>query len=631
MADRTTRAHEVTVLRDARIPTAEPGATLSADVYLPADAPPVPALVTVLPYRKDAAIGVVLEASLRWMAQRGYACLLVDFRGTGSSDGAMRPPLVAEEADDGVAAIAWAAAQPWCDGSVGMWGHSYGSIMTMRTASRRPAALKAIVPSVGMLDPERDFVHPYGVRGAQAAIPLWCTDNLANQLLPPLDYHSPDERRRWRERLGEAEPWIVQLFRRRAGDPSWRDQVVDASAIEVPALCFAGWRDLFVEGQVRAYEQMRGPKQLVVGPWMHTAPHESPYEAVGFLSLALRWWDHWLRGVDTGVIDEPPVVLYVLGSDPGWRAYGSWPPGDDALALRTGADATLAEPGRDGRERPAAIGEYRPDPTIGSLSGLWAVVGANGELPLDQHDDDARALCATSEPLPDDLVVAGRPEVTVTLSDASAPAQRLVVRLCDVDPDGRSALVASGAALGCGRVVLHPVAYRVRAGHRLRIAVGDADFPRFWPLADAPTLHVETIALTLPTVAAGVGAPVELPPAEQPDAGAPSRGATAGSCWLVTREPGRDGVEVVAAVAMESDTADGRHRLERRLECRAGVRRESPEAASIRASGTQVVRLQTGERIEVTVTTRMTATALWVRGAVEIDDATVFSRVWESC
>ena len=244
--------YEVEVVRDVRIPTGQRGVSLAADVYRPLRAEPGPALVTVLPYRKDAWAGLMNGGHLRRLAASGYSALLVDLRGTGSSGGRARPPFHPDEADDGVAAVMWAAAQSWCDGSVGMWGHSYGALMAMRTAARQPAALKAIVPVMGMSDPERDFVHPSGRRGNLSSFGVWGLHTLLTQLLPPQRAGSEPagraaQRRRWRARR-DAEPYVVDLVRHGPGDPVWRERVVDAARITVPAFCIGGWQDLFCAG-----------------------------------------------------------------------------------------------------------------------------------------------------------------------------------------------------------------------------------------------------------------------------------------------------------------------------------------------------------------------------------------------
>ena len=213
---------------------------------------PFPALVTVVPYRKDGAAGVFYGPILRWFAERGYAGLLVDFLGTGSSDGSQRPPFDPGEADDGVAAVEWAARQTWSSGKVGMWGHSYGAIMSMRTAARHPPHLAAIAQVMGALDPERDFVHPSGARGCLGSVASWGLQTLASQLLPPLSGDSTAaEQARWQRRARDAEPWLLDLIRHGPGDPVWRSRAIDATAITVPSYCIAGWRDLFCDAHPR--------------------------------------------------------------------------------------------------------------------------------------------------------------------------------------------------------------------------------------------------------------------------------------------------------------------------------------------------------------------------------------------
>src|SRR5579875_3076861 len=193
---------DVEVRRDVRIPTRNPQVTLSADIYLPATIrqTPAAALVTVTPYRKDMFAGLQYDSTLRYFARHGYACLLVDLRGTGSSDGVARGRLDPAEGDDGIATINWVAAQSWCTGRVGMWGASYDGAMTLRVASLRPPALAAIMPIVAKPDPERYD----GARGDFGIYAGWGSQQLALQLMPPLrDFGSPAGQGRWRERLSQ--------------------------------------------------------------------------------------------------------------------------------------------------------------------------------------------------------------------------------------------------------------------------------------------------------------------------------------------------------------------------------------------------------------------------------------------
>lgn len=626
--------YRVDITRDVRIPVQQADVTLSADVYRPRSEGTVPALVMVLPYRKDTLTGVIHHRAFQWLAERGYACLLVDFRGTGSSDGVVRPPFDPGEADDAVAAIEWAAVQPWCSGKVGMWGLSYGALMTLRAASRRPQALRAIIPIEGMLDPELDFVHPGGARGGMSSLVSWGCSNLSAHLLPSLlDYHSPLEQRRWRRRLYDMEPFILDLARHGPGDRTWRDRVIDASAITAPALCVGGWRDLFCDGTVRAYEQTAGPKKLIMGPWMHTMPHESPFERVDFLSLALRWWDYWLRDVENGVMDEPAVQLYNQGAAPGWRAYESWPPAKNELVLATDGGTTLL-PASDSSDGMPSAARYIPDPTTGALSGLWSVPTSVG-LPLDQHEDDCRALSATSEPLGDDVLITGRPGVTLCFAADSTAAGRepvrIVVRLADVDRDGCSTLITSGLLVldrpaETAQLTCWPTSYRVAAGHRLRLVVSDSDFPRLWPATAQRSWTLSRLEFRAPVEDTDTGTLVKMPsvPGDEPVAEVAPEAR-----WEITRDPLHDGVEVRITGELAARTLGGRHHIEQRGVLRAAVRRESPEAAIIESDDAMVARLSTGEKVTVMACARLTNFGLWAHGKVAVDGHTVFDRVWE--
>jgi uncharacterized protein len=602
--------------RDVRIPTGRPGVTLSADVYRPVTDRPMPALVTVLPYRKDFVAGAGYDGPARWFAARGYAGLVVDLLGTGASDGVRRPEFDPGDADDALAAIDWAAAQPWCDGAVGMWGLSYAANVTLRTAARRPDRLRAILAVAHGLDPARDSVHPDGARGDLHALVNRGASMLVQQLLPPLvDDAAPAGRQRWRRRLPAGEPVFVDYARHGPHDPVWRSRAIDGSAITVPALCVGGWRDAFPDGLIDAYERIAGPKKLLMGPWGHLLPHLSAYEPVDFLAIALRWWDHWLGGIATGVMDEPAVTVHRPGPAPRWLGFDRWPPPSDPLVLRAAPPAS------------GVIARHEPDATVGALRGLPGLGLGEEFPPRDQHDDDMRSVSATSAPLAAGIVVGGRPLVRVSVA-SDGPVGRLVVRLTDVDPDGRSVLITAGvhcpADAGADRhvVTLRPIVHPVPAGHRLRVAIGDADFPRLMPVVPPAAFDVTAIEVWVPALRGGV--PVTLPAVAAPDAGPPS------TALRITRDQQGDGIEVVLAGGeSEHRGPDGLpYRL--RGELTARVRPAEPEQAVL--TGVQVgeVRLSTGELVTASATVRCTQTALHAEAEVTTDGTVVFSRSWEA-
>jgi putative CocE/NonD family hydrolase len=613
----------IEIKRDVRIPTGVPGLTLSADLYRPQVDEPVPALVTVLPYRKDFIAGGSYDEPARWFAARGYASLVVDLLGTGDSDGIRRPEFDPGDADDGVAAVEWATGQPWCDGSVGMWGLSYAANIALRTASRRPPALRAIIAVAHGLDPARDSVHPDGARGDLHALANRGSSLLLQQLLPPLADASPAGRRRWRRRLRDAEPAFLDYARHGPQDPVWRERAIDGAAIVTPALCVGGWRDAFPDGLVDAYERVAGPKKLIMGPWGHLLPHRSAYQPIDFLAVALRWWDHWLRGAPTGVMDEPAVTLFRPGPPPCWLGFETWPPPAADLLLATGDDTTLTPDGPS--DNGHVIARHRPDATVGALRGLPGL-GMGEDFPArDQGEDDRRSVTVTSAPLPAGIIVGGRPVVTVRLGRR---VRRLVARLADVHPDGRSVLITTGVVCpesGSDRLTvrLRPIVAPIAAGHRLRVAVGDADFPRLTPLVSPVPLEVMAVEVAVPTLREGSGIPVDLPPL-------PGASTEPGNDLRVRRHPVSGEVEVVVTGQVPEQVSPGGHRYRLTSELRARVGPATPEAAEV--SGTQIgeLHLSSGEVMTASAVVRCTQTAVWARAEVGTNGSVVFARTWET-
>jgi putative CocE/NonD family hydrolase len=628
----------VEVLRNCAI-SLEDGVELAADVYLPRTTGPVPALVTLIPYNKDGIAGVTAWPAHHHFARRGFACVVVDFRGTGSSGGTPRRPFDPEEGRDGAAAIAWAARQPWCDGQVGMWGVSYGAVMTLRTALLRPPALKAIVPVMGFLDPERDFVHPAGRRGCLASLGLWGLTTLAMHLTPPL-LQDPDGRwrDRWHERLEHGEPYLCDLLEHGPGDAEWRRRAVDPSAIDIPTFCVSGWRDLSCDAMTRTYERVRGPRRLLVGPWMHTLPDDSPFEPVGFLDLAADWWDRWLRGVRDPDDEDDGVTVFVQGAD-AWRALRRWPAAGGELRFGAGGSGELTDGATKGLvERPI-------DPTVGVSAGLWAVSTRGFGLPRDQHDDDARSITFSSAPLPEALEVCGRAALRLTALLGPGPPRSVVVRLTHVGEDGRSVLITSGtgelpsvsehelpaagerAKRRCG-VTLFPTAYAVPAGERLRLTVAGADFPRLWPEPRAGDLAVVCGAggteLVVP-LADAEAREIEMAPAAAP--AAPSLVLRADPLYTVTRSPVTDEVTVTVGDHLLMKTPQEEHTLDTNGYMSATVSADRPDAAQLEGKAVTRVDSAHGEFV-VRAQVQITGAATVMVGEVALGDEVVFSRRW---
>ncbi|WP_433616416.1 CocE/NonD family hydrolase [Dactylosporangium sp. CA-139114] len=612
--------YDVEVRHDARVPTATPGVTLSADLFLPRGAGPAPVVVCLLPYRKDALGGLGVRAALHEFAAAGVACVLADPLGLGSSDGLARPPFDPAEADDGADLVRWAAGQAWSTGAVGMWGFSYGALLALRTAARRPPALRAVVSVLGMLDPERDFVHPGGAPGCCTALAMWGLATLHNQVLPPVgDFHAADEQRRWRRRAEDAAPYLADLYRHPAGDPRWRERVVDAAAITVPVLCVAGWRDMFCDGSLRTFERLGGPRKLLVGPWSHTIPDDAPEHPADTCALALRWWRRWLAGEENGVDTEPPVTLHLPGPESGWHDFDAWPPAgvaQETVAVGAGDGVSAA-----------------PDATVGALSGVWGIPAAGVERALDQHDDDTRAATVTGEAVRGPLLLLGRPVVTLDLTWSAA--RRVVVKLTDVDPAGRSVLITGGiladvpAERSAVRITLDPACHELPTGHALRVVVSESAFPRLWPVAGGGTLRVGRVGLTIPVAPAGAGKPATLP---APD---PARQA-AGSPWLshrprwqIMREPARERVTVVLGDETSALLPRGGVRVDTASHVRAAADRDASAATRVEGAADTTVVLPTGERVRTEVRLRLTREAGSATARVTVDGDEILRRRWD--
>ncbi|TSD87676.1 CocE/NonD family hydrolase [Mycobacterium sp. KBS0706] len=529
------------------IPLAD-GTRLAARLWLPegAEAAPAPAVLEYIPYRKRDGTRGRDEPMHGWFAGQGYAAIRVDMRGTGESDGHMADEYLKQEQDDALEVIAWIAAQPWCTGAVGMMGKSWGGFNSLQVAARRPPALKAIITVYSTDHRYSDDIHYQG--GCLLNDNLWWGAIMLAYQARPADPAIVGEgwRRQWLERL-ERMPFFPALWlRHQRYDEYWKHGSVceDWSAIQCPVLAVGGWADSYTNAVPRLLAGLKVPRRGIIGPWGHVYPQDgAPGPAIGFLQEALRWWDQWLKGHDTGVMAEPMLRAFVedwnapVGSRAEtkgcWVGEAEWPsPAIGPRRWALNAPGALADTA--GAESDILV---RSPLSHGKAAGEWMATGCPGELPVDQRLDDGAAQLFDTMPLNEAVEILGAPELLLDLA-SDAPVAQLAVRLCDVAPDGRSARVSYGVLnlthrdgheapvpLEPGkryqvRVKLNDCGHRFPAGHRIRIAIATGYWPTVWPAPYAATLTLRagTSHLDLPVRQGGAGDVVFEPPVRGPAA-----------------------------------------------------------------------------------------------------------------
>ena len=500
--------------------TLSDGARLNCRVWLPADAEtdPVPAILEASPYR-------LTDAGLRdwevypYWAGFGYACARVDLRGTGDSDGLIDDEYTPQEQRDVCEVIAWLAAQAWCSGNVGMTGISWTGFNSLQVAALRPPALKAIVTLMSTDDRYADDVHYKG--GCVSGLDMlpWGGTMLHYNALPahPQVVGGEGWRERWLERLEAGRDWTETWLAHQRRDDYWKQGSVceDYGAIEAAVYAIGGWTDGYHNAVMRLMAGLPGPRKGLIGPWSHAFPNQVvPGPAIGYLQEALRFWDHWLKGIDTGIMDEPLLRVWMedyvapaplIAEHPGrWVAEEQWP--SPRLERRVWAlnDGTI-----DDAPAAEALLTHEGLQLTGMDAGAWCAEGTPGDWPLDQRAEDGRSLVFTSAPLEAPLEIMGFPEVTLRLA-VDKPAALVCVRLCDVAPDGCSKLVTRQVLNLTHRdgherptpltpgerytvtVALDSTAHAFGAGHRLRVGVSTDYWPWVWPSPEKVVLSLFT-------------------------------------------------------------------------------------------------------------------------------------------
>jgi putative CocE/NonD family hydrolase len=650
------------VMRDPVWITMSDGARLAARIWLPEDAASekVPAILEYLPYRRRDGTAVRDALTHPYLAGHGYACVRVDMRGTGDSDGVLLDEYLLQEQDDCLEVIDWIARQEWCTGAVGMIGISWGGFNGLQVAARQPPALRAIISLCSTDDRYADDVHYMG--GALLTDNLrWASTMFGYQTRPP-DPAVVGERWRelWLQRL-HAEPLLLRTWlHHQTRDDYWQHGSICEAPERIKAACYlvGGWADAYSNAVPRMLARLSCPRKGLIGPWAHRYPHfATPAPAIGFLQEALRWWDFWLKGIDTGIMDEPQYRMWLedfvspatdYAERPGrWIAEAAWPsPRIEHRAYPIG-DHILGAPS----DAPIVIATPQD---LGETSGAWCAYGSGHEQPGDQRPDDGFSVVFDSSPLAERKEIVGAPvlEATVTSNKANA---LLIARLCDVAPDGASLRVSYGVLnlthrdshetpmpLPIGqpvsvRLQLNDCAHAFPPGHRIRLALSTTYWPTVWPSPASATLllHPATSALALPHRAPSEE-DLTLKPFAEPEA-APPLPRTFLDPPAVARTASRDQISGRATFEVHDDT--GLYRIDTTgLEYRLSLvdRFCIHTADPLSARGDITFEMRQGRadwQVRATTRTVLTATATAFRIHATLDawegERRVVSREWD--
>jgi putative CocE/NonD family hydrolase len=363
--------------------------------------------------------------------------------------------------------------------------------------------------------------------------------------------HPPDPvlvgdrwRAMWLDRLDNLPLFIERWLHHQWRDAYWEHGSVceDYGAIQCPVYAVGGWTDGYTNTIPRLLERLTVPRKGLIGPWAHAYPHMAlPGPQIGFLQEALRWWDHWLKGIDTGLMAEPMLRAWMTESVkpspfheelPGrWIAEPSWPPNTETRLLH------LTNAGLETRIAPLAPRAVCSPQTAGKNAGSWCPFGRGLDQAGDQQEDDAHSLVFDSSPLDSGINILGAPAVTLEIA-ADRPLANLIVRLCDLRPDATSLRVSYGilnlshrdgdetpAPLAPGRryrvrIKLNDAGSAFPAGHRIRVALSTSYWPMIWPAPEKATVTVFGGTLELP-VRAPSAADAVLPLLPWPETASP--------------------------------------------------------------------------------------------------------------
>ena len=581
----------VRVIENTWIPMPD-GARLAARLWIPegAEKVAVPVVLEYIPYRlRDAYRG----RDDRWgneLAQYGIAYARVDVRGSGDSEGVIVDEYAPPELNDGVSVIAWLSRQPWSNGAVGMRGISWGGINTLQVAAMAPPELKAIMP-MGCCDIRyTDDAHYIG--GALGLTNFQWGVGFKSVMSAPPDPKivGPDWAKMWRRRVDATPAILAEWVSHQHYDKYWQrgSIAVNYQDIKCPVYVVDGWIDTYSNPVGRLLEHLTVPRKGLIGPWGHSYPDAvNPGPGLDWIYEEVRWWQQWLQGVDTGIMQEPMLRTYMPYATP-WQVYPKDVPG------RWVAESVWPSPRLDNStwhlnpggklSRQAGKSEqlhYVADKIVGLDKLQWLPFPPSG-MPTEQSEDDAKSVVFNSPPLESDMEILGYPLAKIRVA-SNVPVAKLAVRMTEVTPEGSSWLVSYGllnlthrashehpSALNVGEfydveIKMFMAAHRFKRGHHIRIALSESLWPLVWPSPEIATLTFELGA-------SSVTLPVRPAPATEASFPIPLKPQTAQPFAGLTGRPPQEAAH-------------------RSAEGRVTLKRESPESSYVVAdTGTTMTR-----------------------------------------
>ncbi|MBW4647428.1 MAG: CocE/NonD family hydrolase [Kastovskya adunca ATA6-11-RM4] len=485
------------------------GMRLDADIYRPEGEGEFPVLLMRQPYRRAIA-STVVYAHPTWYAAQGYIVVIQDVRGRGTSEGEFE--LFAHEVEDGVDAVNWAASLPGSTGSVGMYGFSYQGMTQLYAAVQRPFALKTICPAMIGYDLYSDWAYEGGAFCLQANL-AWAIqlatetarlrgDEPAYQALYAAAQNLP---------LSDSIPARPTILKDLAPDSfyhTWLDHPRPGEYweklspkhllqnVDLPMLHIGGWFDTFLRGTLHLYQEMAArstcPQHLVIGPWAHLlwgqkvgAVDYGEEAVIPVDRLQIRWFDQFLKGIDSGLEKEPPVSLFEMGSNE-WRFLEALPNKPKSYFLASTGLASFNEGALVATPAEACLDDvfvhdpWRPVPALGGHA-----VAPAGSFERSHLDSRTDVLTYTTAPLMADLHLSG--EVTAEIyCTADAASFDLCAVLSEVHLDGSVYNLTQGYLRVESqpettplRVSLQATCTRIHQGHSLRLSLSAACFPAY--------------------------------------------------------------------------------------------------------------------------------------------------------